>query len=165
VLPAAKAAVTHLRQRIAALVDGERQTALSAVSEHEAKLRELPDFAALPEQAQSRVLLKGEEARAALAAARFVTAIRDRLSRYRTQDYPAQLALISQLATPPPEPQGGGSGATEPTPPSPTYVPASSLRAKCSLPYLSSVEDIDQWIAALRQAALNELADGHRISL
>ena len=165
VLPAAKAAVTHLRQRIVALVDGERQTALSAVSEHEAKLRELPEFAALPEQAQSRVLLKGEEARHALAAARFVTAIRDRLSRYRTQDYPAQLALVSQLATPPPEPQGGGTGAAEPAPPSPTYVPASSLRAKCSLPYLSSVEDIDLWLAALRQAALNELADGHRISL
>jgi hypothetical protein len=163
VVPTAKIAVTHLRQRIADLVAGERQTAMSAISEHEEKLRDLPDFAKLEPDAQSQVLAKCEEARTSLASARFVTAIRDRLSRYRTQDYPAQLALAARMAAPVPEPQAGDKGI--PPPPPTTYVPASSLRAQCNLPYLTSEKEIDEWLAALRKAALNELAEGHRISL
>ena len=166
VVPAAKAAVTQLRRRITELLASERQSATTVIDDHEQRLRELPDFAKLDPKAQAQVLAKSGEASATLSTARFVTAIRDRLNRYRSQDYPAQLALASQLAAPPPEPiKAGDKTPTAPAPVSPAYVPATSLRAKCSLPFLSSENDIDQWIAALRQAALDELAKGHRISL
>jgi hypothetical protein len=166
VVPAAKAATVQLRKRITELLASERQSATAVIEDHEQKLQQLPDFAKLKAEAQATVLVKSREASVALAAAHFVTAIRDRLSRYRSQDYPAQLALAVQLASPPPaSPKAGDKNPAVPAPTAVVYVPATSLRAKCSLPYLSSEQDIDQWIAALRQAALDELAKGHRISL
>ena len=166
IVPVAKAAVAQLRQRITELLTAERQSAIAVVDDHVQKLRELPDFAKLKSEAQNQVLAKSDEARATLSSARFVTAIRDRLTRYRNQDYPSQLALASQLAAPPPAaPKAGDNSPPLPAPAAQTYVTAASLRAKCSLPYLSSEKDIDQWIAALRQAAIDELAKGNRISL
>jgi hypothetical protein len=39
------------------------------------------------------------------------------------------------------------------------------LRPECSLPYIASETDLDQWLAALRTAAQAELVKGNRISL
>lgn len=165
-LPAAKASVTKLRELIASLLAAERATAAAIIDEHEAKLRALPDFQKLGEAAAAQCMEKSVEARATMSSARFVTAIRDRLNRYRTQDYPAQLALVSRLATPPPPPPKPGGGAPpKPEPPAPTYVPASSLRAKCDLPFIGSEGDLDRWLAALRDVASEELKKGNRISL
>jgi hypothetical protein len=163
-IPAAKASVNKLRDRITALLAEERAAAGAIFSEHEAKLRALPDFGKLGSADVAQVLEKSEEARLTIASARFVTAIRDRLNRYRAQDYPAQLALLSRLVTPSPETPKSGDSA-KPEAPTPTYIPASSLRAKCTLPYIGTEEDLDQWIAALRAAASEELKKGNRISL
>jgi hypothetical protein len=46
-----------------------------------------------------------------------------------------------------------------------SFTAASSLRAKCDLPYIGSEEDLEQWIAALRAVAAEELKKGNRISL
>ncbi len=83
--------------------------ATAIIDEHQAKLRALSDFQKLGETAVAQCMEKSFEARATMSSARFVTAIRDRLNRYRTQDYPAQLALVSRLATSPPLcPKPGG---------------------------------------------------------
>jgi hypothetical protein len=149
---------------IAALLTAERQSATVSLDEHEAKLRALPDFQKLDADAIGQVLQKTTDAREAISSARFVTAIRDRLNRYRTQDYPEQLALVSRLATPPPPPSKPGD-SPKPEPPAPTYVPASSLRAKCNLPFIGSETNLDQWLTALRATAAEELKKGNRISL
>lgn len=163
-VPAAKTAVTKLREMIAVLLTAERQAAAVSLDEHEAKLRALPDFQKFDADAVGQVLQKTTDAREAISSARFVTAIRDRLNRYRTQDYPEQLALVSRLAAPPPPPPKPGD-SRKPEPPAPTYVPASSLRAKCDLPFIGSEADLDQWLTALRATAAEELKKGNRISL
>ncbi len=105
------------------------------------------------------------EARAAIQSARFVTGIRDRLQRYLTQDYPTQLALASRLAAPA-SPPLGKAGEQTPPPAAPLrYTAATSLRPQCSLPYIATEADLDQWLAALRSAAQAELQKGIRISL
>ena len=163
-VPLAKAAVTKLRAAIADLLDQERKSAATVLDDHEQRLSALPDFGKLDATAKSKVLAKSTDARAAIASARFVTAIRDRVNRYRSTDYPIQLALAASLAAPTPAPTPGG-GTPVPTPPSPSYVPASSLRTKCQLPYLSTEAEIDEWLAALRDAAVTEIKQGKRLSL
>ncbi|MDA1276810.1 MAG: BREX system P-loop protein BrxC [Verrucomicrobia bacterium] len=159
-VPAAKAAVTKLQKLIASLLTVERQTATTALDEHEAKLRALPDFQKLKDDAIAKVMERTNEARDAVSSARFVTAIRDRFNRYRTQDYPAQLELATRLAAPDlPKPDAKTKTPTQ------TYIPAALLRAKCDLPYIGSEADLDQWLAALRAAAAEELKKGNRISL
>jgi len=134
------------------------------LDDHEQRLAALPDFGKLDEAAKSQVLTKSADARAAIVWARFVTAIRDRVNRYRNTDYPAQLALAASLAAPIPTPTPGGT-TPAPTAPTPSYVPASSLRTKCQLPYLSTEAEVDEWLAALRVVAAEELKKGNRISL
>ena len=124
----------------------------------------MPDFGKLDAAAKTQVLAKSTDARAAIESARFVTAIRDRINRYRETDYPAQLALAAELATPTPKPTPGG-GKPAPTPPAPTYVPATSLRTKCKLPFLSTEADVDEWLADLRESAVAEIQKGKRLSL
>ena len=163
-VPAAKAAVEKLKAAISAMLTTERQSATVTIDEHEAKLRALPDFSKLDAPAVTRVLEKSTDAHTAISSARFVTAIRDRLNRYRAQDYPEQLALLSQLAAPPSLPPQPGD-RPKPEPPRQTYVPAGSLRAKCDLPFIGSEADLDLWLTALRSAAAEELKKGNRISL
>lgn len=164
VVPLAKAAVTKLKSAISGLLDQERQNVAAVLDDHEQRLAALPDFGKLNESAKTQVLAKSSAARSAIESARFVSTIRDRLNRYRSTDYPAQLALAASLAAPTPAPTPGG-GTPAPTPPAPSYVPASSLRTKCQLPYLSTEAEVDEWLAALRESAVTEIKQGKRLSL
>ena len=163
-LPAANTAVTRLRGLLADLLKTEREQAVCNLEAHAARLQSIEDFVVLDEPARQQVLAATVAARNEIQSARFVTGIRDRLRRYITQDYPAQLALASRLATPPVETSGNTGGETAPAP-AVHYTTASSLRPNCSLPYIATIADLDLWLAALRIAAKAELDKGNRISL
>jgi hypothetical protein len=164
-VPTAKAAVTKLRRILADLLKAERDRALATVDTQQARLQTVADFALLNESGRAQVMALTVEARAAIQSARFVTGIRDRLQRYLTQDYPAQLALASRLAAPAPPPPGKPGDKTLPPAIPVRYTSATSLRPQCSLPYIATEADLDQWLAALRMAAQAELEKGNRISL
>ena len=160
-VPKAKAAVTKLRGILADLLKSERDQALATLATQSARLSAIEDFQKLTETDRAQVLALAVDARAAISSARFVTGIRDRLSRYLTQDYPAQLALAAKLAAPPAK-TGGQPG--DKTPPI-RYTPATSLRPQCELPFIATEADLEQWLAALRTTAQAELKKGNRISL
>lgn len=162
-VPAAKAAVTQLRELLAELLKTEREQALATLDTQEARLKAVDDFALLDDPARLQVTASSLAARQAIQSARFVTGIRDRLQRYNTQDYPTQLALASRLATVKSGPvvQDGDTPVAAPV----RYTSATSLRPQCSLPYIATEADLDQWLTALREAGLAELKAGHRISL
>ena len=168
VVPAAKAAVARLRGLLDVLLQSERAQTTTTIVEQESRLRALPDFALLDAAGQGQLLAVSQAARAEIQAARFVTGIRDRVQRYLTRDYPAQLTLLSQLVAsklaPSVDPSIDGK-PPEPLRAPVRYTPVSDLRAKCDLPYVGTVEQVDQWLAALRIAALAEIEKGHRISL
>ena len=165
VVPKAKAAVVKLRGLLANLLSTERDQALATLSTQSARLDAIEDFKCLNDADRTQVLALSVEAHAAIGSARFVTGIRDRLARYLTQDYPTQLALAARLATPAPA-SPGKAGEKTPSPAPPVrYTPASNLRPQCSLPFIATEADLDQWLAALRTAALAELEKGNRLSL
>jgi hypothetical protein len=164
-VPAAKTAVTVLRGLLAELLTAERNRALAALDDQEARLIAIDDFELLDEPARQRVLAPTVSARAAIRSTQFVTSIRDRIQRYITQDYPAQLALASALANPPLATSGTTGEQPVPAPKPVHYTTAASLRPQCSLPYIATVADLDLWLAALRIAAQAELDKGNRISL
>ena len=160
VLPNARAAMTRLRGLIDERLATERATALAMLDQREAQLRNSEEFKVLDREQQARVLAKTTEARAAIAAARFVAAIRDRIARYTAQEYPAQLDWAAKLAAPPRITEQPDNASNETR-----YVPVSGLKVSCRLPYIASEADLEQWLAALRQAAAAELLKGNRISL
>jgi hypothetical protein len=175
ILPLAKAAVTKVRGLLADLLDAERAKATQVLATHEARLETIPDFSTLSESARSQVLAATVAARESVQSARFVSGIRDRVQRYVNQEYPTQVALADRLVAPPPPPRPAAPPVAgqpprnpipEPiAPPAVAYIPASSLQAKCSLPYISTAAELDQWLDALRAAAEDELNKGNRITL
>ena len=160
-LPAAKAAVETLRKRLVDLLKIERDQALASLDSQQARLQGVDDFTALDEPARQQVIAVSLAAEAAIQSARFVTGIRDRLHRYTSQDFPAQLALAAKLRNPRPS----SERVNEHSAPVVHYTPATRLRPLCSLPYLASEADLDLWLGALRTAALAEIQNGNRISL
>jgi hypothetical protein len=163
VVPTAKTAVAKLRAQLADVLIAERSRALGIVAEQESRLMALDDWGVIDEAARYKVLAISEAARSDIGSARFITGIRDWLNRYTSKGYPAQLELLARLTALTKEPSGR-SGESEPSLAT-TYTPAANLRPKCSLPYIATREDLDQWLEALRAAATAELNQGHRISL
>lgn len=176
-LPLAKAAVTRVRRLLTELLDSERVKAVETLAAHEARLETIPDFAGLSASSRSQVIAATVSARENIQSFRFVSGIRDRVQRYVTHEYPAQVALADRLAAPSPLPlppiappvSGQPPRPPVPQPPAPRpaveYIPASTLKANCKLPYISTVAELDQWLDALRAAAKDELDKGNRITL
>ncbi len=164
VVPAAKAAVAKLRLQLAEVLKKEREQAQVTLAEQETRLRSMSEFIALDASAQQQVLEPTAAVRKAIESDRFVASIRDRVQRYASHDVPAQLALASRLATPVPKKRTGTRASSVPPPPPIAYVPASSLRPQCNLPYIATKADLEEWLEALRAAAQAELDKGNRIS-
>lgn len=161
VIPDAKTAVTRVQKIIDDKLDAEKKTAIKSIMGHAAQLKALPDFAKLSPEMKIQVLDRSETAEREISATQFISMVRDRQNRYTNQDYPAQLALVTHLAVPAgEEPKPGETPA-----PNPEYIPASSLKADCGLPYISTEEELARWIEALRKVASLEIKKGKRISL
>ena len=154
-VPAAKAAVTKLRGLLESILKTERQRAQAVLDAHLTQLKATEDFGSLDEADQKQVLSSSTIAEDAVGAARFVTVVRDRVGTYTARDYPAQLTLAARLAAkhkPVDEPKIN-------------YTPASQLKQNCGLAYITTSDDLERWLGALREAALAELKSGNRISL
>jgi hypothetical protein len=164
-LPVAKAAVTKLRAVLAGLLQVERDQANAVLNTYEGRLKTIDGFTSLDEARREQILATTQTARNAIATARFVTGIRDRLQRYINQEYPGQLALTARLLAP--KEQSLIPGKSQPAQPEPkvAYTPAASLRPECSLLCITNRTELDQWLSALRKAAEAELDKGNRITL
>lgn len=167
VLPAARAAVARLRERMDGILAAERERALTQIEAQEARLRATPEFERLSEADRQEVLYISRAAREAIEGARLVAYVRDRVHRYLSEEYSKQLELAAGKAALEPVAAGGGDEVVDPTPTPATvrYISARELQAKCDLPYISNETELELWLEALREAALAELQKGHRISL
>lgn len=164
-VPAARIAVTKLRGYISDMLVEERERAESKLNDCVSRLQTIPDFVALDASAQEQVLALSHEALSTIQTERFAPSIRDRLSRYTTREYPAQLALASRLAVERNKPAPGAKQDTTPPAAPVHYTPAASLRPQCGLTFISTEAELDQWLAALKKTAQSELDQGNRISL
>lgn len=164
-LPLAKAAVAKVRGLLTDLLKTERDQAVEELDAQVTRLETIEGFSSLDESSRKQVLAPTVSARTAIQTARFVTGIRDRLQRYSNQEYPMQIALAARLVARPQKGAEVESGA--PTQPEPRveYTPASNLRPKCSLLYIATKAELEEWLAALRVAAEAELDKGNRITL
>ncbi len=165
VVPAAKTAVAKLRGLVDDLLKAERDKAMAALAEQEARLRATEDFALLDDTARQQVLADTQAAHKSIQSARFVTGIRDQINRYITKTYPDQLRLVSLLTPPVLKTDGNTDAAPAPAPVPINYTPVARLRPQCNLTYIATQADLELWLEALRAAAQAELDKGNRISL
>ena len=154
-IPQANSAMAELQRQLSERLAEAKAKALQEINEQEARLKATADFQKLDTSQQEQVLAATAAAKADVEAASQPGRALLRVNRYRAEEVPKQLQRMAALASPP--------GATDQKPV--TVVPSSSLRTGCPLSQISNEAELDQWLEALRAAARQELAQGHRISL
>ena len=153
-LPEANTAIASLETLLAERLQQARTEALTKINEQETKLKAGADFQKLTTSQQEQVLQDTEKVKEELANAEQPARVQLRLDRFQKSDVPTLLQRVATLAAPADAPSA-----------SITVVPASSLSPNFPLGQITDEQELQQWLEALRIAALGELNQGHRISV
>lgn len=159
----AKGELQVAQAAIEASLRQEKEAALQKLQEAENRIKISPDFVQLDPVDQIRILELSEKKRQEISSSRIVLGVQSLINEYEQTVYPSQLqkaaSLVQQQQTPPSD-QPQGIKVDEPK-----YKPSRQIRANCALTYISDEQQLDEWLASLREAALEELKKGYRISL
>ena len=169
-----KATLDALKQEVRAKVEAERKTAVSNVEDLRNKLQSLPEFAKTTDSTRQKIEAEFAGVLRAIAESSLIAVIRESVNRFKSVSYPA---LLNRITTPAPkptpeivgvgaEPKGFNDGAPPPVAPAPIeYVSASTLRGTYPKAYLADAQDVDAYLANLRQRLMAEIHAGKRITI
>ena len=94
---------------------------------------------------------------------RYIANMRDIKHRVKSNLFPAQLNKMMILLKPPvPEGSDGGNGFSEPVV---EYITSSTIKVNFSKKQLRSLEDVDDYVEALREAMKEQISKRKRIRL
>lgn len=156
----AKSLVVALQTEIKALVQQERERAIEAVEILQARMHGLAEVVNLPDDKKSRLDPPFDAFKRDVAQQTLVAVIRDSLNRFEQQDFSQLLTQIStwtQEATA----QTGPKVAEKPV----EYIPYSRLTVPFNKPYLADDADVEAYLAELKAALLQAIAEGKRIQI
>ena len=154
-IPQANSAMAELQKQLNERLAAAKAKALEEINEQEARLKATPDFQKLDTSQQEQVLAATATAKADVEGASQPGRVSLRVNRYRAEEVPKQLQRMAALAAP------DDTDVVAPI----TVVAASALKVNCPLSQITSSQELEQWLDALREAAQAELDQGHRISL
>jgi hypothetical protein len=154
-IPQANSAMAELQRQLGERLGTAKAKALEEISEQEARLKATADFQKLDTSQQEQVLAATATAKADVEGASQPGRVSLRVNRYRAEEVPKQLQRMAALAAP------DDTDVVAPI----TVVAASALKVNCPLSQITSSQELEQWLEALREAAQAELDQGHRISL
>jgi hypothetical protein len=154
-IPQANSAMAELQRQLGERLATAKAKALEEISEQEARLKATADFQKLDTSQQEQVLAATATAKADVEGASQPGRVSLRVNRYRAEEVPKQLQRMAALAAP------DDTDVVAPI----TVVAASALKVNCPLSQITSSQELEQWLEALREAAQAELDQGHRISL
>jgi len=155
----AKALMDELNTAIQTLVESERAAALQAVAHLQAQLHGMDEFPGLTE-AQQKTLDENFEAFPRVLARQFlIPVIRDARRRLEQETYTQLLTQMSNWAKPP---TTGEPGVREPKV---EYVTRQALQVAFKKGYLENGTDVDAYLAKLKAAMLEAIAEGKRIQI
>lgn len=158
----AKAALEEVKAEVMAQIKTERETATASTKQTIDKLKSFEDFGKLTPAQQLDVLRPFEAALTELAQERFIGNIRTKANLITNDTYQKQLEWMSQLANPPKPTEPGGK---EPPKPRIVFVPRESVKVQFKKPQLETQQDVEDYVAALKEQYLKIIDDNKRISL
>ena len=163
-----KQATDTLRARIDELVTKEAAATAKAITAKKTEIQTGTDFQNATPEAQQAALSAIDARIAAVQQAREIPHIREARTSFEVTQYPAILDKLAASARPAPQPGPDGAGAAVPRP-TPTQ-PVETISIKTiTVPgthgVLTSSDDVEKYVAALRDTLLATLNDGKRISL
>ena len=152
----AKKLVDSLREQIEAKLGEERRTAKAAAAKLRARACNMSEFSKLPTEEQRSITAEFDALDKRLDEATLAAVIRDQLAQFQTLQYPEILSRLASSA-----PQESGGKTDEPG----EYITMKELEVDFPKPWLTSEEDIDSYLEALREAYIKAVKEGKRIQL
>ena len=174
-----KSGLYDLKTKVGHTILEERKIASTAIDDALAKVVQTTEFKALDSGAQSKIRKLIDRRKTELGEFDAIGILRERGDAARTRLVPEILQEIAKRIVPPkPEPEpipspGNGirmdeSPAPKPTPMPPepvAYVSASTLKVPYSKPYLSAESDVDEYVSAVKQTLMAEIAKGRKVTV
>lgn len=158
----AKTALENIQGQISEKQKAERRSAIETINASLTKLKSFEDFGKLETKKQEEIAVPIEKMIQEINDERFIGNIRTKANYAATDLYQKQLELMMKLANPhiPLIP-----GEPEPIIPKITFVRKDSIRINYSKPSLQTVEDVVEYIEAVKKEYLRVLSEDKRISL
>jgi len=158
----AKAALEEVKNEVMGQLKAERETASVSVKQAIDKLKSFEDFRKLSPSQQIDILKPFETALTEITQERFIGNIRTKANFTNTDLYQKQLEWMSQLVNPQKPAEPGGS---EPPKPHIVFVRRDSVKINFSKPALETQQDVEDYVAALKEQYLKIIEENKRISL
>ena len=158
----AKAALELIHKEVAAQQKLERETATEAILQSINKLKSFADFAKLDGKQQDEIIAPFEKVIKELEQERFIGNIRTKANNATTDLYQKQLELMMRWANPP---KPAEPGSTELAKPKVVFVRKDSVKINFTKPALETKQDVEDYLAALKEQYLRIIDENKRISL
>jgi len=152
----AKALVGSLTKQIQAKLDQERQATKAAAAKLRARACNMDEFSKLSAEQKRSITAEFDALDKRLDDAALAAVIRDQLAQFRDSRYPQ---ILSSMASSASQESGGKDEAPV------QYIAMKDLEVHFAKAWLTSEEDIDSYLEALREAYMKAVKEGKRIQL
>jgi hypothetical protein len=166
----AKTALDNIQHEVLEKQKNERLIAKESINNTISKLKQFNDFNKLNQNQQDEIIAPFEKAIKEIESERFIGNIRSKANVANNDVYQRQLEKMISLTNPPLPPvvEIDSDGKTlKPQPPLPkiTFVRKDSVKIIFKKPALETKQDVEEYLAALREQYLRIIDEDKRISL
>ncbi len=155
----AKRAKDELGKKVQERISAEKNLAVSTIENIIKDFKTKEEFKGLDKPKQNQIIQPFNSAIEKLENQKYIAIIRDVKSNALDVLLPKQLNEMIKLSAPP------DTGGSEPSEPIPHYIASSSIKTKYQKSELRTVDDVNEYVEALRKALIEQINNTKRISL
>ena len=160
-----KSLLDDVKTRVAAQVNAERTAAVAKVDERWARMNGTDQFAKLTREQQSQLESPFSNLKRTIEGQDLIPIIRESVRLFDDTQYQELLRQMVEWAEPPPPRDPDDEGGRIVCEPRVEYIPQSSLSVNFHRLWLENEDDVDAYLAALKQAMLHVIGDGKRVQV
>ncbi len=158
-LKEAKSLKESLATQVSSALASAKSDALSKIEEKAAKLTARPDFSNLSAAEQEQLKAYVTSIKGGIGSAQLIAIVRDKLNSYLGDGYNTQLTQLSQMLAAKQKDSGGDAK------PQVEFITKANLPVSYDKSTIEDVQDLEDYINALRDSYSKALANNKKISL
>lgn len=155
----AKTLKDGLQTEVSLALESGKKDAIGSIKSMAANIETLVGYSELSPEEKKRLFHTSNDILEEIQEANLLAVVRDKLTRYSTDGYQRQLAILNELNAKKTEEKGGVSEDAA------KYVARRNIKVPFTKPVIESEEDLDEYLAVVRSAYLTELRNNSRITL
>ena len=157
-----------VQKQVKTKVQAEVKIAQSMLTSLQSRLTGMDEFKALSAEQQAQLTQPFSSASSHLGRQTLIAVTRDSLRRFEENDYQRLLSQMANWANPAPTPgptKNGEAPKAAPKSKPDRYVSIKKLQPSFDKAWLSSEQDVDAYVDAIKTELLKEIEKGHRIQI